>query len=293
MMQAKDTLPLYAFMGATASGKSSYALDFARKHHGAIISADSMQIYRDLPIGTAQPSPEDQKEIPHYLVAECELQEPFTVFEFIKRAEKAIADARAKGFTPILCGGTGFYLKALFYGLDDLPGDAGLRAELDQQYDRDDAFEALRERMQKEDPAAFAKWHDCRRKLIRSLEVKLLTGKSIMELQTHTQKLRFPVKAYVVSRDPEILRERIARRTGEMLKAGWVEEAEAALQKGLLQTPTAHQALGYRIIADYLAGSISHQEMEEKIVIATCQYARRQRTWFRHQHPEAEILPLC
>ncbi len=292
-MSQEKSLPLYAFMGATASGKSSLALDFARKHHGAIISADSMQIYRDLPIGTAQPSPAEQAEIPHYLVAECDLQEPFTVFEFIKRAENAIADARAKGFTPILCGGTGFYLKALFYGLNDLPGDAELRARLDQQYDNDEAFDALRERMRTLDPAALEKWHDCRRKLIRSLEVKLLTGKSIMELQTHSQQqLRFPVTAYVVSRPPELLRERIAARTREMLKAGWVEEAENALNKGLLQTPTAHQALGYRIIADYLAGSISLQQMEEKIVIATCQYARRQRTWFRHQHPEAEILPL-
>lgn len=285
-------LPLIAFMGATASGKSSQALAYARKHHGAIISADSMQIYRDLPIGTAQPTPEEQQEIPHYLVAECELQESFTVFEFIKRAEAAIADARSKGYTPILCGGTGFYLKALFYGLDDLPGDAELRSELDRMYDRDDAFEALRERMRTEDPAALARWHDCRRKLIRSLEVKLLTGKSITELQTHTAKLRFPVTAYVVSREPELLRKRIALRTGEMLKAGWVEEAEAALQKGLLTSPTAHQALGYKIIADYLSGVITYQEMEEKIVIATCQYARRQRTWFRHQHPEAEILPL-
>jgi tRNA dimethylallyltransferase len=292
-MNQADTLPLYAFMGATASGKSSLALDFARKHHGAIISADSMQIYRDLPIGTAQPTPEEQQEIPHYLVAECDLQESFTVFEFIKRAENAIADARAKGFTPILCGGTGFYLKALFYGLDDLPGDAELRAELDQQYDRDDAFDALRERMRILDPAALDKWHDCRRKLIRSLEVKLLTGKSITELQTHSQQqLRFPVTAYVVSREPEVLRERIATRTHEMLKAGWVEEAEKALQKGLLQTPTAHQALGYRIIADHLSGKISHQEMADKIIIATGQYARRQRTWFRHQHPEAEVLPL-
>ena len=292
-MNQADTLPLYAFMGATASGKSSLALDFARKHHGAIISADSMQIYRDLPIGTAQPTPEERREIPHYLVAECDLQEPFTVFEFIRRAENAIADARKKGFTPILCGGTGFYLKALFYGLDDLPGDAELRAELDQQYDRDDAFDALRERMRTLDPAALDKWHDCRRKLIRSLEVKLLTGKSITELQTHSQQqLRFPVTAYVVSRSPEILRERIAARTHEMLKAGWVEEAEKALQKGLLQTPTAHQALGYRIIADHLTGKISHQEMAEKIITATCQYARRQRTWFRHQHPEAEVFPL-
>ena len=94
-MTGPAELPLYAFMGATASGKSSYALDFARQHHGAIISADSMQIYRDLPIGTAQPTPEEMQEIPHYLVAECELQEPFTVFEFIKRAEAAIAECFA------------------------------------------------------------------------------------------------------------------------------------------------------------------------------------------------------
>ncbi len=282
---------LYAFMGPTASGKSALALDFARKHHGAVISADSMQIYRVLPIGTAQPSPAEREEIPHYLVGDCELEDPFTVYEFIRRAEAAIREAEEKELTPILCGGTGFYLKALFYGLDDLPGDAKLRAELDAEYDRDDAFDALREKMRKLDPASLTRWHDCRRKLIRSLEVRLLTGKSMTELQLHTGKLKRPVTAWIISREPDELRRRIALRTDAMLKAGWVEEARTAIQAGLFDTPTAHQALGYRIIGDMLSGRISQAEMREKIITATCQYARRQRTWFRHQHPEAQTVP--
>ena len=281
---------IYAFMGATASGKSALALDFARKNNGAIISADSMQIYRDLPIGTTQPSEAERREIPHYLVGECDLNEPSTVHEFVRRAEKAIREIEAAGRTPVLCGGTGFYLKALFYGLDDLPGDAALRAELDRTYDRDDAFDALREKMRELDPAALARWHDCRRKLIRALEVRLLTGRSMLEQQTHAGKLRFPVEAKIVSRAPDELRQRIARRTDEMLKAGWIEEAEAAIAKGLLTSPTAHQALGYDIIGEHLAGRLTYDEMRERIVIATGQYARRQRTWFRHQHPEAEVL---
>lgn len=261
---------------------------FARKCHGAIISADSMQIYRDLPIGTAQPTKEERREIPHYLVGEYDLSAPFTVYEFVRRAEAAVRDAESRGLTPILCGGTGFYLKAFFYGLDDLPGDPQLRAELDKKYDNPAGEEALRERMRKLDPEALAKWCHCRRKLIRSLEVKLLTGQSVLRLQRHNRTLRFPVTAKILRRTPEELRKRIEARTDAMLRAGWVDEAREAIAKGLFQSPTAHQALGYSIIGEYLAGKITREEMRNRIVTATGQYARRQRTWFRHQHPEAE-----
>ena len=132
----------------------------------------------------------------------------------------------------------------------------------------------------------------CRRRLIRALEVKIITGKSILELQSQSEKkLRYPeITAVKLDVAPEVLAEKIALRAAAMLKNGWIEEAEEAIKRGLLTSPTAHQALGYKIIAAYLNGEFDRSTLYEKICAATRQYARRQRTWFRHQHPEASAL---
>ena len=145
--------------------------------------------------------------------------------------------------------------------------------------------------MRELDPAALEKFEKCRRRLIRALEVRLITGKSLLELQgTAKPKLRYDVEAWRLDPEPETLKRRIARRAGIMLENGWIDEAKRALDRGLLGTPTAHQALGYRIIGEYLRGSFDRDELEKRIVTATWQFARRQRTWFRHQHPEAQVL---
>ena len=280
---------LLVISGATASGKSALALAAAQRIGGEIISVDSMQLYRDLPIGTAQPSDEEKKLIPHHLTGVYELDERSEVFRFCSEADAAIAAVRAKGRVPILCGGTGLYLKALLYGLDDLPGDRELRKQLDEQYDSDSGEIALHERMKSLDPAGFERWKDCRRRLIRALEVFLLTGKSILELQQgKKEQLRYQTASFVLELESGELKRRIAIRAEKMLASGWIEEAEAAIKKGLFTAPTAHQALGYRQIAEYLSGEIDREKLYEKICTATWQYARRQRTWFRHQHPEAE-----
>jgi tRNA dimethylallyltransferase len=282
---------LLVIAGATASGKSSLALEAARKINGEIVSVDSMQLYRDLPIGTAQPTAAEKALIPHHLTGIYDLNERSEVFRFCAEADRAIADIQQRGKIPILCGGTGLYLKALLYGLDDLPGDRKLRQELDGLYDSDAGEILLHERVSRLDPAAFEKWKSCRRRLIRALEVFLITGKSIVELQQgRREKLRYDVSAFVIERESSVLKERIARRAEIMLADGWIEEARNAISKGLFSTPTAHQALGYRQIEAFLKGEISRSELHEKICTATWQYARRQRTWFRHQHPEAEII---
>ena len=149
--------------GPTASGKSALALAVAEAIHGEIVSVDSMQLYRGIPIGTAQPTAEEMQRVPHHLVGIHGFDVKADVYDFIRLAENAISEIRSRGHVPVLAGGTGFYLKALLYGLDDLPGDETLRSELNAQYDRDDAFDLLRDRMQKLDPAAAEKWHDCRR----------------------------------------------------------------------------------------------------------------------------------
>ena len=191
---------------------------------------------------------------------------------------------------PIVAGGTGLYLRSLLYGLDDLPNDRELRARLDVEYDSPEGEAALRDRMRELDPAALEKFANCRRRLIRALEVRLITGRSLLELQGVVKpKLRYEVEAWRLDPPTEVLKDKIARRAHAMLENGWIEEARRALDRGLLSTPTAHQALGYRLIAEYLRGNFDRAELEKRIVTATWQFARRQRTWFRHQHPEARV----
>ena len=276
-------------MGPTASGKSSLALEAARRLNGEIVSADSMQLYKGLEIGTAQPTLQELCEIPHHLVGIWDINVRADVFTFQKLADSAIADISARGKTAIIAGGTGLYLKNLLYGLDDMPGDRILRAELDAMYDAPEKEDALKARMAEFDPEALEKFKLCRRRLIRALEVKILTGTSILELQNQSKpELRYKnIHAIKLEVPPEELAEKIALRAKIMLDNGWIEEAKKAIEAGLLNTPTAHQALGYKIIAEFLCGNISYDILYEKICAATRQYARRQRTWFRHQHPEA------
>ena len=278
-------------MGPTASGKSALALEWAKARGGEIVSIDSMQVYRGLEIGTAQPTEEERKTVPHHLVGFMDIDERVEVFSFCALADAAIADIAARGRVPILAGGTGLYLRSLLYGLDDLPNDPKLRAELDAEYDSPEGEAALHDRMRELDPASLEKFETCRRRLIRALEVRLITGKSLLELQGVVRpKLRYEVEAWRLDPPVEVLKDKIARRTRLMLDCGWIDEAKRALDRGLLSTPTAHQALGYRLIAEHLSGAFDRNELEKRIVTATWQFARRQRTWFRHQHPEARVL---
>ena len=282
-------LMIIVIMGPTASGKSRLALDTAQRINGEIVSFDSMQVYRGLEIGTAQPTAEERLRVPHHLVGIYDIKQRLDVYTFTDLAERAVKEISARGKIPILAGGTGMYLRAFLYGMDDMPGDRELRAQLDELYDAPEKEESLRRRMAELDPAALEKWGECRRRLIRALEVKLISGKSILELQQNLpRKLRHDdIKAFKLELPPEELNLKIAARTALMLKEGWIDEAEKAISEGLLETPTAHQALGYKIIDRYLTGEFSQEELKEKLIIATRQYARRQRTWFRHQHPEA------
>ncbi len=280
-------------MGATASGKTSLALKLAADFKGEIISADSMQIYKGLDIGTAKPSVQELEKIPHHLINLYDIEQKLDVYRFVELAEKAIKDIHSRGKLPIIAGGTGFYIRALLYGLDTLPGDAGLRSELDAEYDNPDGYEKLKELMRVKDPADFERWHMHRRKLIRALEVFTLTGKSITELQTlNKPELRFPVISWNLCWEREELKRRIAERTRIMLDAGWIEEAESAIKSGILKTPTAHQVLGYKIIGEFLGKKIDYETMCERIITNTWQLARRQITWFKKQQPETENIQM-
>ena len=280
--------------GPTASGKSSFAVTAAQRFGGEIISGDSIQVYRGMNIGSGKVTPEETCGIPHHLIDILDIDSKYDVFRFAADSERILQEIRSRGKLPVAAGGTGMYMRALLYGLDPLPADPQLRAELDQQYDNEENYPQLCALMEKEDPEDYAKFSSNRRRLLRAREVFLLTGQSFLRLQ-NTWKTRPPredAKSFVLVWDRDLLRSRIRERCKSMLQNGWIEEAEYFLHSGLGETPTAWQVLGYRQIAEYLQGKFPRKELEERIGIATWQFARRQNTWFRTQHPEAHRLAM-
>lgn len=279
-------------MGPTAAGKSELALALARECGGEIVSADSMQFYRGLDIGTAKPTPEERRLVPHHLIDSMDISEKADVFRFRTDALRIIGEIRARGHLPVVAGGSGLYLHALVYGLDVLPAEQSLRDELDAAYDNEERFPELAAVMERECPLDFKRFFPHRRKLIRAREVFLLSGKQITELQSGGFSPDPAFAQFVLVRDRTDLVNRIRRRAAAMLGSGWIEEAKEMLAQGLLQTPTAWQAIGYAQIGEYLAGKMTYGELLESIVIATRQFARRQASWFRTRHKEAAVLEL-
>ena len=284
------SMKLIIITGPTASGKSEISLEIARRFSGEIISADSMQLYKGLDIGTAKPSKQEREIVPHHLIDLFEISERLDVFRYVDLADRAICEIRSRGHIPVIAGGTGMYIRALLYGLDPLPSNPELRTKLDAEFDSESGFEKLKELMAAKDPGDFQRWKQHRRKLIRALEVFEITGKSITELQKTWKEnptLRYAVFARTMSWDRETLKRRIEIRTDKMLRSGWIEEAAEMIKQGLLHSPTAHQALGYKIIAEYLTGGIDYETMRARIITSTWQYARRQITWFKNQQQES------
>ena len=279
-------------MGPTAAGKSELAFALARECGGEIVSADSMQFYRGLDIGTAKPTAEERRIVPHHLIDSMDISEKSDVFRFRTDALRIIDEIRSRGRLPVVAGGSGLYLHALVYGLDVLPAEQSLRDELDAAYDNDAHFPELAAIMERECPLDFQRFYPHRRKLIRAREVFLLSGKQISELQSGESAPDPMFAQFVLVRDRADLVRRIRARAEAMLESGWIEEARDMLAKGLLDAPTAWQAIGYAQIGDFLAGKMTRGELLESIVIATRQFARRQATWFRNRHREAAFLSL-
>jgi len=279
-------------MGPTAAGKSELAFALAKECGGEIVSADSMQFYRGLDIGTAKPTAEERRQVPHHLIDSMDISEKSDVFRFRTDALRIIDEIRKRGKLPIVAGGSGLYLHALVYGLDVLPAKQSLRDELDAAYDNDERFPELAAVMERECPLDFKRFYPHRRKLIRAREVFLLSGKQISELHSGESAPDPAFAQFVLVRDRADLVRRIRKRAETMLDSGWIEEARTMLAKGLLDAPTAWQAIGYAQIGEHLAGKTTRAELLESIVIATRQYARRQASWFRTQHKEAVFLTL-
>ena len=269
--------------GPTAAGKSAIALALAEQLGGEIISADSMQVYRGLDIGTAKPSPAERARVPHHLIDLCDLTEAFDAAQFIRRAQLAVAEIKSRGHVPVFCGGTGLYFKAFLSGLGEAPSaNPGLRAELEAV-----PFEALLRELRERDPEAYGKIDKQNpRRVIRAVEVIRLTGKKFSEQRAEWKsKVQGPKSEvfFCLNRQPADLHARINLRVDEMFRRGLVEETRGLLQRGLAEHKTAMQAIGYRQVVEHLRGGRSLAETIGLVKIRTRQFARRQLTWFRRQ----------
>ena len=275
-------MSLVAILGPTASGKSAIALELAVATGGTIISCDSMQVYRGLNIGTAKPSQEEQGRALHALIDIVDIHERFDLHRYIELAEAAIANS-AK---PIVCGGTGLYARTLFYGKTTRPNDPAVAEAVAAEFAKDGAGSLLAE-LRAVSPDAASKVADNPRHLCRAIVALRLGADPLPDSKSELSK---GVQQFVLMPTPEFADQRIRQRTRVMLEAGWIEEVAGLVAQGLLESPTASQALGYRLIAEF---SGDRQALCEGLVIQTRQYAKRQRTWFRHQHPGAEVLPIA
>ena len=292
-MNSNDKIAILT--GPTATGKTSLALELARSAPVEIINADSMLVYREMDIGTAKPSVREREAVPHHLIDIRNPDEPFTAGDFVRSAHAAIDDIQSRGKRPLLVGGTGFYLKALLYGLWDAPrGDSALRARLESLTDQ-----ALFERLSTISAATAGRiGKNDRYRLIRSIEIFELTGKTPEALQAQASPAPDPrFELWVLDRPQEELMKRIHLRTRQMMEHGLVDEVESIQRE--FPTCRALKAVGYAQIVDYLAGTLPKGRkippglngVISEIELATRQLVKRQRTWFKGR-PEARWFLL-
>ena len=275
---------VYVIGGPTASGKSKLAVELAKKVNGEIISADSMQIYKEMNIGTAKVNKEEMQGVQHYLVDFVSPDERYSVSNFKKDAEKAIEKILEKGKTPIVVGGTGLYIDSLIYGIEFQNEEVDLeyREKLNKIAD-EKGLESLYKKAQEIDPEAMKKISiNDRKRIIRVLEIYHKTGKTKteQELQSRKNEVKYEYKVFAITMDREKLYERIEKRVDSMIEQGLIEEVKQILNK-YHTFPTAMQGLGYKEVVEYLEGSCTKEEMIEKIKKETRHYAKRQLTWFR------------
>ena len=271
---------LVVILGPTATGKSRTGILLAQKIHGEIISGDSMLVYRDMNIGTAKPTEAELALVPHHLVNILPPEAEFSVVDFKARAQQLITEINQRGRLPILVGGTGLYIKALLedYAFSTVGENAGLRRELEQLADREGEA-ALVQKLAALDPqqAAQVNPHD-RRRLIRALETVL--GGEQVSRQAAGQPV-YQAAVFGLTLERSLLYARINQRVDAMLAEGLEQETRQLLQAGLSPTALSMRSIGYRQMAQYLAGELEHDEMTAKIKQATRNFAKRQFTWYK------------
>lgn len=280
----KKTMPLLVVCGPTASGKTGLAIDLALSFGGEIVSADSMQIYRDMNIGTAKPTPEEMRGIPHHLLDFLAPGERFSVAQYVEKAKEAVADIAARGRLPILCGGTGLYIDSLTRNVQfaEIREDLPLRQEL-RELAAEQGNDAVWRLLEGCDPSLAAKLHPNNLgRVIRGIEVHRVTGIPLSEWQRRSLLVPPEYDLCMLGldyRSRAALYDRIDRRVELMLRQGLREEARVLYDAGL--AGTAGQAIGYKEFFACFRGEQSTEEAVDTLKRETRRYAKRQLTWFR------------
>ncbi len=271
--------------GPTASGKTSASIELAKKINGEIISADSMQIYKEMNIGTAKPSIDEMDGIKHYLIDVVSPNENFNVTRYVALAKEAIEEILSKGKTPIIVGGTGLYISTLINGIEfsEVEEDPAYRKEM-LEFAEKNGIDALHEKLKEIDEEA-AKIIDANnvRRVIRALEICKVTGKTKTQVDLESKKeVKYDYMLYIIDTPREELYDRINRRVDNMVSDGLLLEVENLIKKYDV-SKTAMQGLGYKEVVMFFNKELSYDEMIEKIKLETRHYAKRQLTWFRRE----------
>lgn len=279
--------PLVILTGPTAVGKTKASIGLAKAIGGKIISADSMQIYKHMDIGSAKIRPDEMEGIPHYLVDELEPWEEFHVVRFQQMAKAALAKIYARQHIPIVVGGTGFYIQALLYDIDfsENDGDDSYRKELERKA-KEQGGQVLHDRLKEVDPAAAEQIHANNvKRVIRALEYYRQTGQRISEHNERERRRESPYRFiyFVLNDDRAKLYERIDRRVDQMMEEGLVDEVKALQEMGCTREMVAMQGLGYKEILAYLNGETELDEAVYTLKRDTRRFAKRQITWFKRE----------
>ena len=289
-LPAKENInrPLVIIAGPTATGKTSASVELAKRLEGSVISADSMQAYRGMDIGSAKVTPEEMQDIPHYLIDTADPHDPWNVVRFQKEAQAAAADIYRKGRLPFLVGGTGFYIQALLYGIDftEMDADTAYRESLEEEA-RLTGFGELYRRLQQIDHDAAQAIHPNNiKRIIRALEFAHKSGGKRISEHNRNEHLRQPAYDavfFVFTMDRERLYARIDERVDGMVQAGLIEEVRRLQDAGLTAEDVSMQGIGYRQILRALDGEYSMEEAIRLIKRDSRHFAKRQLTWFRRE----------
>ena len=278
------TSQLLCLLGPTAVGKTEIAIQLAQRLNAEIVSVDSRQIYRQMDIGTAKPTVEEQQAARHHLIDCVDISQPFSVADYQSLVDKAISDIQNRGKQVLLVGGAGLYFRAVVDGLFEGPGaDPSLRNRLEQDVAQH-GVDALHERLHACDPESAERIHPNNIvRVIRALEVYELTGTPMSELQQqwHPEKQRYPFTAFCLTMPRVLLYQRIGQRVDVMLANGLIAEVESLLAAGYTRETAALQSFGYRELIAYLDGECTYMEAISQLKQNTRRFAKRQLTWFR------------
>lgn len=276
---------ILVIVGPTASGKTRMAVELAQRHNGEVISADSMQIYRTMDIGTAKPTQEEMGGIPHHMIDVADPEEDFSVARYVEMAARCVDDVLARGKLPIVAGGTGLYIDSLLSGRTFAPfsPDSALRGELEREL-AEKGGQAMLEALAQVDPEAAQRLHpNDHKRIIRALEVYRSTGKTITQHNRETQAIPPRYDALTIGlafQDRQAMWRRIDQRVDEMVAAGLEDEVRRLLTSGISPKCTAMQAIGYKEFTQALSGEMTWQEAADVVKLRSRQYAKRQLTWF-------------